>query len=140
MPNKKRPNFTTRAFPAGRRLATLNEADRSIDFVATTSDKVSVFDWETWRPIDEVLLMGGRLDPSSGQVPLLDSHDNYSVDKQLGSGREIRTEGQATIIRVYVSSTRDDVFTKIKEGHLTDCSVGYRIKEFATRMILRLNE
>ncbi|MDL2226554.1 hypothetical protein LJB86_02725 [Deltaproteobacteria bacterium OttesenSCG-928-M10] len=126
----KRPNFTTRSVSAGQRLASLNEADRSVEFVATTSDKVQVFDWDTWRPVDEVLLMSGRVDPPGGQVPLLDSHDNYSVDKQLGSARDIRTEGQATIVRVFISSTRDDVFTKIKEGHLTDCSVGYRIKEF----------
>jgi hypothetical protein len=117
---------------AGRRLATLNETERSVEFVATTSDKVWVYDWHTWQPIEEVLLMGGRIDPPSGQVPLLDTHNNYSVDKQFGSARDIRTEGQATIVRVYVSATRDDVFTKIKEGHLTDCSVGYRILEFDT--------
>ena len=128
---EKRPQFTTRTIKGGYRLATLNEADRSVEFTATTSDKVRVFDWESWRVIDEVLLMGGRVDPPNGQVPLLDTHDNSTVDKQLGSARDIRTEGQATVVRVCVSSTRDDVFTKIKEGHLTDSSVGYDIKEFA---------
>lgn len=130
MPQELRRNITTRTIAAGQRLATLNEADRSVDFVAATSDKVKVIDWATWRIIDEVLLMSGRIDPPNGQVPLLDSHSSFSVDNQLGSAREIRTEGELTVARVFVSAANEDVFIKIKEGHLTDCSVGYRNKDF----------
>ncbi len=131
MPDQ-RPGFVSRAVTAGRRAATISEADRSVEFIAATEDPVEVWDWDTWGPIGEILLMSGRLDPPSGQVPLLDTHSSFSVNSQLGSFRDIRTEGPNTVGRVQVSSSREDVWTMLREGHLTDCSVGYLIREYDT--------
>lgn len=128
----KKLGFVSRSALASQRAATISETDRSVEFIAATDEPVEVWDWETWRPIREVLLMSGRVDPPTGQVPLLDAHMSYSVDAQLGSFRDIRTEEHTTVGRVYISSTREDVWTKLKEGHITDCSVGYLIRIFET--------
>lgn len=127
MPEQRR-GFVSRSALGGRRAATINEADRSVEFIAATEEAIEVFDWESWGTIKEVLLMSGRVDPPSGQVPLLDTHWSGTVDAQLGSFRDIRTEGSLTVGRVCVSSAREDVWTKLKEGHITDCSVGYVIR------------
>lgn len=72
--------------------ASLDEAARSVEFVAATERAVNVFDWERWDIVPEVLLMSGVQLSASGQVPLLDSHERGSVSNVLGSFSSFRVE------------------------------------------------
>jgi HK97 family phage major capsid protein len=108
--------------------------DDSVEAVLTTEKPADVWDWEKWDVVPEVLRMDGMLLPEGrDQVPLLDTHSRYSISDQLGS---VRTFGDANvagyaakIARFFFASTNDaqDAATKVKEGHVTDNSVGYEV-------------
>ncbi|MBW7887448.1 MAG: phage major capsid protein [Bacteroidetes bacterium] len=110
-----------------------NEQDHSFEVIASTETPVQVIDWERWAIIDEVLLASGRNLPGNAeQVPLLDTHDRFSVESILGSAREWRTEKKnQTISRIVMSSTEEGASAevKIREKHLTDVSVGYTVNK-----------
>jgi phage major head subunit gpT-like protein len=112
----------------GRGPATLDEKTRSVEVVGATEEPVEVFDWQRFEVIREVLLMDGLEMPKSRQVPLLDSHSRYSTAAVMGSYREmVARDGQLTG-RVFFSSVpeAENPYTKLREGHLTDFSIGYR--------------
>ncbi|MGA1846774.1 HK97 family phage prohead protease [Deferribacter abyssi] len=94
-----------------------------------TEAPVPVFDWERFEVVDEILLMDGLKLPDNGQVPLLDTHSKYDTSTVIGSVRNLRIEGDKVLGRSVFSSLADDVFTKVKEGHLTDVSAGYRVNK-----------
>lgn len=139
-PHNKPSGFVSRfaptAVPGARSVpATLDEATRSCEFVLTTEDPVEVWDWDLWDVVDEVLRMDGVVLPAIGQCPMLDSHMRYSQADQLGSFRNFavapeKGESSAHMTgRGYFSTVlaADEAFTKVREGHLTDVSVGYRV-------------
>lgn len=106
---------------------TVDEGARSVETVMATENMVRVFDMKEQRIYDEVLLMKGAKLPD--QVPLLDSHDRSSVQKVLGSTRNLRIEGGELVGRDFYSSVREgqDAFVKVREGHVRDHSIGYRV-------------
>lgn len=116
--------------------ASLDEASRSVEVIASTEAPAMVMDWERWEVVPEVLLMSGLNMPPSGQVPLLDSHSRDSAARVLGSfrgGQITATElGPALVGRCCFSSVKeaDDAFVKVKEGHVTDVSVGYEVNAY----------
>lgn len=127
-------SFVTRATPLGDgRPLTLDEAARSVEVVASTQAAVTVFDFEEWQPIREVLLMSGCQLPESGRVPLLDCHSREHAGDIVGSFDHIRVEdgpqGPQLVGRAVFSATPDGEapFRKVVEGHLTDVSVGYDV-------------
>ena len=107
--------------------ATLNEKDRTVGVILATETPVKV--WTEYGRADEVLLMSGATWPSTGQVPMLDTHWRYSVTGQLGSLRDFSVNGDALYAEAHFSETAEQAFTLIREGHLTDVSVGCRILE-----------
>ena len=113
--------------------ASLDEATRSVEVIASTEAPASVMDWERWEVVREVLLMSGCRIPASGQLVLLDTHSRESVNRVLGSFRSARiaaTEhGPALVGRTHYSTVEeaDNAFTKVKEGHVTDVSIGYEV-------------
>lgn len=113
------------------RAATVDEGARTVEAVMTTDAATQVFDWETYRIIDEVLVMEGCVVP--GQVPLLNSHSRWSVEDVIGSCRSIRAE-EHQLIGVLHFADGDEIalsaFRKIKDGHITDVSVGYMVREW----------
>lgn len=115
--------------------STLNEETRSIEVVCATENIVRVFDYERYEAVDEVLLMSGCQMPESRQVPLLDSHSRYNTSSVIGSCRDLAVENKQLIGRAHYSSTAETEYTKAKEGHLTDYSVGYVRKQ-----IIRIEE
>ena len=119
--------LTCRSFALNVR--TLDEASRSVEAVIATESPVMAFDWKAGRMVHEVLLMSGLRMPAAGQVPLLDSHSRFSVGDVLGSCRDLRIEGDKLIGRNYFSKkpAAEEALTLLREGHLTDNSVGYRI-------------
>lgn len=102
---------------------------KSVRVVAASEKPVQIFDWERWEIVDEVLLMAGFELPETRQVPLLDTHSRWSVDDVLGSARNFTSNGSVLEADTFFSSVEEDVETKVREGHLTDLSVGYRALE-----------
>jgi len=110
------------------RFDTLNEEDRTVEAILSTEDRVAVLDWIGFRVVEEILLMEG-FQGKTEQVPLVDSHDRSSVQKQYGSVRNIRVEDNRLIGTKHFSSSpvADHPWQLTKEKHLTDNSIGYRI-------------
>lgn len=138
MPDQRkgsRPGFVTRSVPLalpGGGPASVDEASRSVEFVAATDAPCEVWDSDEWDLVPEVLLMDGCRLPGNGQVPLLDSHSWYRVGDVLGSFREFRVEGGSLLGRACFSAVAagEEAWVKVREGHLTDVSVGYSVESF----------
>ncbi len=107
--------------------ATFNDGTRSVQVIAVTENPVRIWDWERKDFIDEILLVRGIHIPHSEQIPLLDSHDRSSVTSVLGSARNFEPKENTLECEVFFAGTDSgrDAAQKVKEGHLTDFSVGY---------------
>lgn len=128
----QRREITTRSYQV--RAGSLNEENRSVEAVIATEAPVLVMDWSRWEPVEEILLMRGCKLPGSGQVPMLDTHDRSTVQKQLGSTRELHIEGGTLVGRNYYSNSQaaEHSWTLTREGHLKDNSIGYRVVNYVT--------
>jgi hypothetical protein len=127
MPQKNEQQLNYRAAsikPTGPK--TLDREKRSLEFVISTEDPVVMYDWERGDYVPEVLLAKGAIMPK--QVPLLDTHDRYSVKTVLGSVRKKKKEDGLVSGTAIFSSVpaAEEALTKYEEGHLTDFSAGYR--------------
>lgn len=112
--------------------ASYNEKDRTFDVVASTETPCLVADYERWEIVNEVLLASGRRIRGIGdQVSLLDSHFRGTIEAILGSARNWRTEKTNSLCTIHLTSEEEGVSAeiKIREGHLTDVSVGYRVNK-----------
>jgi len=111
------------------RAATFSEEGRSVEAVISTEQPVDMPDWGRQQMIPEVLVPSGAEFPSSRQVPFLDSHQRRSVKDQLGSARDIKVNGnEITAKLVFRKSTEsDDALGGVRDGHITDVSVGYDV-------------
>jgi len=120
-------DLTTRTYQL--RTDTLDEKTRSIEAVIATEAPVMVLDWTRFQIVDEVLLMTGCRIPPAGQVAMLDTHNLSTVQKQLGSTRELRIEGDKLNGRNFFSNSKEaeHAWVLTKEKHLTDNSIGYRV-------------
>lgn len=109
------------------RPKTFNDENRSVRVIAVTENPVRVWDWERKDFVSEVLIVDGVHLPPSRQIPLLDSHDRSSVSRVLGSARNFRPAEKSLECDVFFSGTDSgkEAAQKVKEGHLTDFSVGY---------------
>lgn len=102
------------------------------EWVLTSEKPTTIFDWERWELVEEVLLADGMLVPANGQVVLLDSHSRYSVKDVLGHVTSFK-EGEsgefaARIGTVFFAGDKfsQDARDKVEGGHITDGSVGYQ--------------
>ncbi|MDY0398792.1 MAG: hypothetical protein RBR03_09050 [Desulfuromonas thiophila] len=120
-------SFSLRAADNGT-PASLDIDKRSVDCVAASETPVRELDYDSWGYIDTVLLMSGCQIPANRQLPLLDSHSRYSTSTVVGSARDLRIEGDHLIARAVFTSLPEgeEPFTKVREGHLTDFSIGRR--------------
>ncbi len=113
--------------------APMESTEDAIRWVLTTELPATVFDWNRYDFVEEVLLMEGIMIPENGQVPLLDSHSRWSVDDVLGSVRDFQhlEAGGYPAIDGLVAYCRDEksqrTKQKVLDGHLTDGSVGYAV-------------
>lgn len=107
---------------------TWDDDTRSVEVVGATEDPALVWDWDRGI-INEVLLMSGLEMPKTRKVVLLDSHDRYSTRSIIGSFRDMGVEGGKLVGKAHFSQTPEGEgpAQKIREGHLTDFSVGYRV-------------
>jgi hypothetical protein len=109
------------------RAESVDAEKRSVEGIVTTESPVPMFDWERGEVVPEVLLMKGAQYPK--QVPFLNAHARFSVDDQLGSARELRTDADRMLGRMFFATAHQSQFEKVREGHVTDLSAGYRILE-----------
>lgn len=132
--------LTTRNDPLSRELVarslsvraeTVNEEQRSVEATLSTPNAVPVFDFGRFEVIDEILIPRGA--EFADQVPLLESHNRFSTDDVLGSIRNIRVEGDKVVGRLFFAEgdeRADRVWNKVRQGHITDVSIGYRADKF----------
>lgn len=138
--NAPEPLYTRNA-PTGpsditaRRLSvradSVNEEERSVEAVLSTENPAEVMDFRTFEVVQEVLLADGA--SFSRQLPMLENHVRFTLDAVLGSIRGIRVEDGQVVGRLVFA--RDDeradmVWNKVRQGHITDVSVGYRVDSF----------
>lgn len=123
------------------RADSINESQRSIDAVLATENPVTVYDWNSRQTVDEVLVMKGCEIPS--RIHLLDNHQRWSNDDVFGSISDIRVEGSTLVCRLNfadMAGFEDDdqarrierAWTKVKQRHLREVSVGYRVLDYVT--------
>lgn len=126
----ERRNLTVRSFAL--RADTLNEDERSIEAVMATEAPVLAFDLRRFEVVLEVLRMDGVEIPASGQVVMLDTHDRSSVQKVLGSTRQVHVEKGELVGRNFYAdtATAEDAWRLVRGKHITDNSVGYTPLEF----------
>lgn len=107
---------------------TLDEATRSVDIIAATETPVNEYDWHTGETWPTVLLPdGARL--NRRELPLLDNHNRWSVTDTLGTNSNPRliddaSVGRSLVYTMTISAAEQRVWTKVKEGHLKNVSVG----------------
>lgn len=109
------------------RSSSLDIESRSIEADISTETPVMMPDWSRGEMVPEVLVASGAQIPKSRQVPFLDSHQRSSVADQLGSARNIEVQGNRLTARLHFSEAAGNEFTKVREGHVTDVSVGYEV-------------
>jgi hypothetical protein len=107
------------------RAQTLNEEERTFEAVIASETPVEEIDWKRMEVVPRVLLASGAEWPS--QVPLLDSHHRRTTDDQIGSIRQLRIEGGELVGRAHLSSESTKQWNKVREGHITDMSAGFRV-------------
>lgn len=112
------------------RAGSIDEAARSVEVILATETQATVFDMRSWSLIDEVLRMDGAEFPA--QVPMLADHDRFSIESVRGSIRDIRRDGDKLVGRAYFAKDEDSerAWQKVRDGHLTDLSAGYGVREF----------
>lgn len=119
--------FTRGAAVSGWKPRTFDDDTQSVRVVAVTENPVRIWDWERKAFIREVLLIGGVQLPENGRIPLLDSHNRTSVTGILGSARNF--DKKETTLEAEVAFSETDAgrnaALNVRDGHLTDFSVGY---------------
>ncbi len=114
-------------------LARSADPTDEIRWTLVTERPTMVYDWHRGEMVNEILLADGMRIPASGQVPLLDCHRRWSVDDVLGHVDRFAetTSGGYPARSGVVHFAGDDrsaiVASKVREGHITDGSVGYRV-------------
>ena len=122
--NAPEQSFTTRTILL--RADSINEQTRSVDAIITTENPVAVFDFESFRAIDEVLITSGMRSPE--QVPMLDNHQRRSIINVFGQTRNIRAVGVESIGTLFFDEDSDSdlAWNKVRKKSITDVSAGYR--------------
>lgn len=132
--NLQTRDLTTRSLTV--RSETLDEETRSVEAVLATEQVTTVFDWGRLELVDESLRMSGA--QFGGQVPMLETHQRWSLDSILGSIRELKVEGSKLIGRLFFAEgdeRAESAWRKVRQGHLTDVSIGYRVEKGGFRDI-----
>jgi len=77
------------------------------------------------------LLASGR--QKTDWLPMLDSHNRWSVEQVLGHMSNIRTESGQTIVTCNFDKNDEEsvkIFKKYRDGHARGLSVGYTVKKY----------
>lgn len=105
----------------------------AIRWTLATEQPATVYDWARDALVLEVLLMDGMVAPENGQVPLLDCHNRWSCEDQLGSVTDFAAAMSGSypakdgLVRFASDEKSQRTRQKVIDGHLTDGSVGYKV-------------
>lgn len=134
-------HLQTRLLPTQQRAATLapatyKAADRSVEVTWTTGAKVRRMDWYTGSAYDEELVVTPeaidmtRL--SSGSCPVLNTHNGYSLEAQIGVVVSASIEGGEgrAILRLSERSDVAGIVADIAAGIIRNISVGYSVSKY----------
>lgn len=102
---------------------------RTFEVVMTTERAVTVFDWDRYDLIDEVILADGIT--IEDEVPFMVDHSR-SVESTVGAARMLRNEGVNTIGSVRMltdDEAADRAFRRISQKAIRDVSIGYQVDE-----------
>lgn len=115
---------------AAIRAETADDDTLSVDIVLATDEPVQMWDWDMWATVDEVLPMAGCdiAGIRRGKLPLVDNHQYDTSRRVLGSISDLKTTDHELLGREYYSSINKDDYTRTKEGHTDQRSVGYHVK------------
>jgi hypothetical protein len=110
----------------GDQPSTFDREKRTVDVTLSTEEPVTV-----WGE-DEILLSEGARIPKDKKIPLLDTHNRFTIDGILGSIRNVhKANGEVVGTAKFSELVRgEDALTLVEEGHLTDVSVGYRVNKY----------
>jgi HK97 family phage prohead protease len=105
--------------------ASLDEKTRTVELIASTGAGVVRHDLD--GPFMECLeITEAAVDTSrTDGMPVLDTHMQGSLDKQLGVVRGIRFEPGKLIVSVEISERAEAIWKDIKAGIIRNVSVGY---------------
>ena len=120
------------------RVASVDEATRSVSAIIATDRPVLVPDWQRGELVDEVLIIGGMR--SAGAVPLLENHMRFAMDDQIGGVDSVSTDLAAGTVsarlRFLDFGTEDDygrrqerMWLRVREGVSRSVSAGYRVND-----------
>lgn len=115
------------------RAGSYDEASNTIDVIWTTGATVRRFSWMDGEFDEELIVSGNaiRLGRLNSGAPFLDTHGQWSLNDVIGSvvRGSARIEAGKGLASVKLSSAADavDRVARIKEGTVSNISVGYRI-------------
>lgn len=115
------------------RAGSFDDAANTIEVIWTTGATVRRVSWLEGEFDEELIVSANaiRLDRLNSGAPFLDTHGQWSLDSVIGSvvRGTARIEGGQGLARVKLSAAPDavDRVAKIKEGTVSNISVGYRI-------------
>ncbi len=118
---------------AATRPASFNAERLSVEAIVATSNPVERRD-ERGQPFDEILdVTGADLSALRG-ASVLDGHRQDGVASVIGTVEEARVEGDQIVARLRFSSRPElaGVVADIREGILSNLSIGYSVSEWAT--------
>lgn len=129
------PKIVSRSIMLNR--AKINAEERSAPVILASETPAVVIDWDEWKVVREILLVSGIEQPENNQVRLLDNHTYRGEVKNIvrGSIRNLRVENDLYVGDAFFSSLSEDEWTLVREGHLTDVSVGYEVYSDQTIVI-----
>lgn len=132
-------NIITRSALINTSNNNVDENNRSVRTVLATETPATIYDWQRDEVVSEILLIAENsvIIPQSRQVPMLDSHSRYSVDDVKGSIRDLQIIGTELVGFSHFASDSESEYNKVKDGHITDVSVGYRVFEQHTAVLLK---
>jgi phage head maturation protease len=117
-----------------KRPYSTDDREKSFRAIVATDSVIKRIDKN--QEFNEIQSIGGIEFPPSGRVTLLDSHKSDTVTSVVGSAqnfiRKLYEKPCALECDIFFSSTKKGLaaFQNVKEGHLTDCSIGYKIIDF----------
>jgi hypothetical protein len=123
--------LTTRAAFAP---ATYDADERTVELVWTTGARVRRVDWVSGREFDEELEVSARaidLSRLNQGAPLLDSHDQHSLDSLIGVVERAWVDGKEGRALVRFSGRAGAIADDVRAGIIRNVSVGYRVLEWA---------
>jgi len=112
------------------RADSVNAEAGTVEAVVATDQPVTVFDMNSFRMIDEILVADGGEFPK--RIPLLDSHDRSKSKDVLGSATDFVQSGNEWSGRAYFDlddPAAERIFNKVRKKHIEDVSIGYSVSD-----------